>query len=381
MPKEPHDIQRLFRRRKRESPIEACDEARGSGYDLCRQITACAVRCEVIVPALTPRRPGQRVETDRRDARNVFRLFRVRASAGPISPRVQGFLLALLGAALWGLAPTATKGALEVANPASLVALRLGVSAVLFRLLAGFPGPWVPRDRWTWIAGCALAADFLLYTYGIQHTEAAVGGLLVNVEPVATILLARWLLGEGFTRHRICGSLFTLSGVILVGAQGVDWQQLWAAGRLRGNAAVVASAVLWSVYAVSQRLSQAGATLWQRLAGIFQVAFLVSAPVTLPRCALSGSSAEGQWLFVAALVLFCTAGGYLVYARAQQLLDVSVLALLLTAIPVFNLAFASLFLGEAITLQLLLATALILAGVTAMALEPPRPIRARAEEH
>lgn len=297
-----------------------------------------------------------------------------------LSPRFQGFSLALLGAALWGLAPTATKGALEVTSPAAIVALRLGVSAALFRLLVRSTGPWLPRDRWTWLAGCALAGDFLLYTYGIQQTDAAAAGLLVNVEPVATILLARWLLREGFTRHRIFGSLFTLTGIFVIGVQGLDWQQLWSSHRFWGNAAVVASAILWSVYAVSQRLSQAGPSLWHRLASIFFVAFCVSAPVTLPDFALTGSPCDPQWLFVAALVLLCTAGVYLVYARAQRLLDVSVLALLLTGIPVFNLAFASLLLAEAITPRLLVATGLILAGVTAIALEPPRTLEARGSD-
>jgi transposase len=76
LPKEPHHIQRLLRRLKREGPVQACYEAGVSGYDLYRQITACEVPCQVIAPALTPRRPGQRVKTDRRDARKLVRLFR-----------------------------------------------------------------------------------------------------------------------------------------------------------------------------------------------------------------------------------------------------------------------------------------------------------------
>ena len=75
-PKEPHLIQRLFRRLTREGTVAACYEAGVSGYDLYRQITACGVACQVIAPALTPRRPGQRIKTDRRDAAKLVRLFR-----------------------------------------------------------------------------------------------------------------------------------------------------------------------------------------------------------------------------------------------------------------------------------------------------------------
>ena len=56
MPKEPHLIQRLFRRLTRDGAVAVCYEAGVSGYDLYRQITACGAACQVIAPALTPRR-------------------------------------------------------------------------------------------------------------------------------------------------------------------------------------------------------------------------------------------------------------------------------------------------------------------------------------
>jgi len=73
---EPRQIRRLFERLKREGPVAACYEAGVSGYDLHRQLTALGVACSVIAPALTPRRPGQRIKTDRRDAVKLVRLFR-----------------------------------------------------------------------------------------------------------------------------------------------------------------------------------------------------------------------------------------------------------------------------------------------------------------
>src|SRR5262249_2068022 len=82
LPKEPHLIRRLFQRMTREAPVHACYEAGVSGYDLHRQITACGVTCQVRAPALTPRRAGQRIKTDRRDAVKLVRLFR----AGELTP-------------------------------------------------------------------------------------------------------------------------------------------------------------------------------------------------------------------------------------------------------------------------------------------------------
>lgn len=75
-PKEPHVIRRFFRRLTREGPVRVCYEAGVSGYDLHRQITACGLSCDVVAPALTPRRPGERIKTNRRDAKKLVRLFR-----------------------------------------------------------------------------------------------------------------------------------------------------------------------------------------------------------------------------------------------------------------------------------------------------------------
>src|SRR5262245_17149467 len=79
---EPRLLRRLIERLRREGPVRVCYEAGVSGYDLYRQITALGVPCEVMAPALTPRRPGQRVKTDRRDAAKQVRLYR----AGELTP-------------------------------------------------------------------------------------------------------------------------------------------------------------------------------------------------------------------------------------------------------------------------------------------------------
>lgn len=76
LPNDPRYLRRLFERLKQNGAVVACYEAGVSGYDLYRQITALGMPCQVIAPALTPRRPGQRIKTDRRDAAKLVRLFR-----------------------------------------------------------------------------------------------------------------------------------------------------------------------------------------------------------------------------------------------------------------------------------------------------------------
>jgi transposase len=53
-----------------------CYEAGPTGYGLQRQITTLGHECAVIAPSLIPKRPGQRVKTNRRDALTLARLHR-----------------------------------------------------------------------------------------------------------------------------------------------------------------------------------------------------------------------------------------------------------------------------------------------------------------
>src|SRR3954452_8312451 len=56
--------------------LRVCYEAGPCGYGLHRQITALGHDCTVVAPSLVPRRPGERVKTNRRDALTLARLLR-----------------------------------------------------------------------------------------------------------------------------------------------------------------------------------------------------------------------------------------------------------------------------------------------------------------
>jgi transposase len=75
---EPQAVRRLLRKLEREAPgpVHVFYEAGPCGYALQRQLTSDRVTCDVIAPALVPRKPGERIKTDRRDARKLAELGR-----------------------------------------------------------------------------------------------------------------------------------------------------------------------------------------------------------------------------------------------------------------------------------------------------------------
>jgi transposase len=69
-------VRRLVARFGDPTILRACYEAGPTGYELHRLLTSIGVACDVVAPALIPRRAGDRVKTDRRDAQRLARLHR-----------------------------------------------------------------------------------------------------------------------------------------------------------------------------------------------------------------------------------------------------------------------------------------------------------------
>lgn len=75
-------VRRLVARLGNPGRLRACYEAGPTGYGRHRRLTSLGVGCEVVAPALIPRRAGDRVKTGKRDAARLARLHR----AGELTP-------------------------------------------------------------------------------------------------------------------------------------------------------------------------------------------------------------------------------------------------------------------------------------------------------
>lgn len=73
----PDAVAKLIRKlADRYETLHICYEAGPTGYGLYRQVLALGHECTVVAPSLIPRRPGDRVKTNRRDAQALARLLR-----------------------------------------------------------------------------------------------------------------------------------------------------------------------------------------------------------------------------------------------------------------------------------------------------------------
>jgi transposase len=82
IPNREESVRKLVKKLGPPELLRACYEAGPTGYVLYWQLTSLGVTCEVVAPTLVPVKPGDRVKTDRRDARKLAQSYR----AGDLTP-------------------------------------------------------------------------------------------------------------------------------------------------------------------------------------------------------------------------------------------------------------------------------------------------------
>jgi transposase len=82
IPNTPEEIAKMAKRLSRHGELDFCYEAGGCGYGIYRQLTALGHRCMVVATSMIPRKPGERIKTDRRDSQKLAILHR----SGDLTP-------------------------------------------------------------------------------------------------------------------------------------------------------------------------------------------------------------------------------------------------------------------------------------------------------
>jgi transposase len=158
---QPEAVRRLIERLgEKHGRLRVCYEAGPCGYGLHRQVTALGHDCAVVAPSLVPRRPGDRVKTNRRDALTLARLLRAGELTGVWVPdptheamrdlvrartaameavrrarqQLQGFLLrhgrVFTGRKAWSPAHRRWLAGLRFAHPAQQIVLQEQLDAI-----------------------------------------------------------------------------------------------------------------------------------------------------------------------------------------------------------------------------------------------------------
>jgi drug/metabolite transporter (DMT)-like permease len=268
----------------------------------------------------------------------------------------------VLLAAIWGGSFPFLRLTVPELGPLGTAEARLALAGVTIWLYVHVMGKALEWRR-DWhhyaIVGAAnSAAPFVLYAWSVQHLPASYLAVINAVSPLFGALVGVLWFGERVTAYAFLGLAAGMAGVaILVGLGPLAVSAAVVVAALAGLAAAACYAIGGGYIKRRSLHSEPSA-----LAGGSQIAAAVMlAPFVSinPPAALPSSMTVIAML---ALGVLCTGIAYLLYFRLIADIGPARALTVTFLIPVSGMAWASLLLGEPITLTMIAGCALVLAG-------------------
>lgn len=196
------------------------------------------------------------------------------------------WLLLLALVAMWGSSFMFNRIAVATLPPWTVVAGRIGIAALVLVLIVHALGKRLPPPGRAWvpflvIAMIGNALPFYLITWGQQVVESALAGILMAVMPLATIVLAHFLIaGEHLTRQRAAGFATGFFGIVLLMGPAALAGIGGEAVRIISQLAVLGGALCYALQSVLTRLIVKGDVMVAAAATLL-VASIIVLPVAL----------------------------------------------------------------------------------------------------
>jgi len=292
-------------------------------------------------------------------AANVAKPLSAHASAADVAPWRTPLELTLLGA-IWGASFMFMRVAAADFGPFPLVEMRLAFGALvltpfLWRARAQFSGMLYLR-----IAGIAMmnaTVPLTLFAWAAERAPAGIGAISNGMTVMFTALVAFVFFGERIGARRMMGLIIGFVGVTIL-ASGKTAGVSVAPAALAGTAASLC-------YGIGINLVRRYLTPYPPAA--VAAAALTSGALLIAPLALWNwphhSPPPVSWVSALLLGVLCTGFAFVLYYRLVARIGAARTSTVTYLIPLFGVIWAWLLLGEGVTLSMVLAGALILAGV------------------
>ncbi len=283
------------------------------------------------------------------------------------STRRQGILALIIVVLAWGLTWPVNKVVLLSLSPLWAVTLRSAIATVALFALTAWRGPITlpPREDLPVLLSITLlhmAGFNLLASWGLGLVPTGRTVVLAYTTPLWVTPGAALLLREPLTSRRLIGTLIGLTGLgALFNPFTFDWSDRTA---VLGHLAILTGALLWAASILHIRAHRWRSTPFALIPWETLLATALLTPIALtlePRPQVDWS--PSFILLLLYLGIAGTAVAYWAVATASRLLPAVTTSLSLLATPVVSTITAMLWLGEPLTVSLVVAIALVLGGV------------------
>ena len=278
----------------------------------------------------------------------------------PSASLVQLGLAVLLLGASW---PVTKLALADGASPAWFALGRAGLSAVVAgAAVAAGPGLCIPRSQdmpaLLSLGLLQLAGFFTLAHEAVAWVPAGRTAVLSNATLVWTIPIALLLTREGISPRRWAATAIGVAGVaVLVGPWAIDWTSHTA---VLGHVYLLGAALCWALTMAIVRRWPPRLSIFALLPWSFGLATLALLPQAMTQ-AIGHWTPTGLWC-LAFIGLFMAPIGTWCVMEATTALPLVVASVGFLAGPAVGLLLSTVWLGEPLTLPVLLGSALLLGG-------------------
>jgi drug/metabolite transporter (DMT)-like permease len=274
----------------------------------------------------------------------------------------------LVAAVGWGTGGIAVRAAFgEGVGPWTLVALRVGIAAILVIALLAVKGLRVP-DRLTLKVGIVMAITnllipYVLFTFAYNEASAGFVGLFAALIPLATAVYANFMLdNERLTRGKLTGLFIGFSGVAALLISGDSG--LGAEGRPLVAAVLAIISVVAIGYAGAYAKRYAGQYDPIEITGLqFGLSAVVLIPAMLIFEGIPGSVSAPGWALILYMAIASTFLPFYLYYRLLESMPATTVSLVGYLVPLVSLIGGVLLLGEQVEAGIVIGGALILIGM------------------
>jgi drug/metabolite transporter (DMT)-like permease len=273
---------------------------------------------------------------------------------------VLAFILLVI---FWGSAFSAVKIALDYAPPVLFAGLRTLLCGLAMTAAAVIWGGKVNlRRNWPVLVLLALFNVVLFIgcqTFAILYLPSGLAAVLIYLQPILVGFLAWLMLGESLSPAKLIGLFLGFSGVVVVSTGS-----LFGSMPPLGIAFGVATALFWALGTVYfKRAQERVSTLWSVAAPFFiGGVFLTALGLILePWSEISWTGTFiASWLYAS---LIGTAFAWALWLGLVRAGEASRVAAYVFFVPLIAVLVGVLFLGETLSLSLLVGAALVVSGI------------------
>lgn len=241
----------------------------------------------------------------------------------------------------------------ELIDPISFSSIRLysGALCLVLIMLPNWHGKPAARTNWRTVA--ALFVYMVFFSYGYVSLSAGTGVLILFVAVQLTMFAVAIRRGERFSLIAWAGLVTSGAGIVYLVSPGVT------APAPLGALCMLAAGIGWGIYSVIGSGDSDPGTATARN-------FIGAVPLALAGQLLFINSASVTPLGVALAVVSgaVTSGlGYIIWYKALRGLSVGLAAVVQLAVPILVVAGGALFLGEAFSARLAIASVVTVGGI------------------